>query len=180
MKDSINDRTDKYGGTLDNRCRFPLEVVEAVSNEIGADRVGLRLSPFSDSLGAGDSNPDALGLYMAESLNKYRILYCHVLEPRFGPSWENEDTSYSLMPMREAFKGTFLVSGGYDRELGNQAILEKKADGIAYGRSFLANPDLPRRFELNAPLNMYDMATFCVSDPVQGYTDYPFLETDSE
>ncbi|KAL5697339.1 12-oxophytodienoate reductase [Ranunculus cassubicifolius] len=180
MKDSINDRTDKYGGTLENRCRFPLEVVEAVSNEIGADRVGLRLSPFSDFFEAGDSNPDALGLYMAESLNKYGILYCHVLEPRFGPSWENEDTSYSLAPMRKAFKGTFLAAGGYDRELGNKAILEKKADAIAYGRSFLANPDLPRRFELNAPLNMYDRSTFYVSDPDQGYTDYPFLDSVSE
>ncbi|KAL8141441.1 hypothetical protein V2J09_007462 [Rumex salicifolius] len=82
MKDSVNDRTDQYGGSLENRCRFGLEVLEAVIDEIGADRVGMRLSPFASYNEAGDSNPNALGLYMAQSLNKYGILYCHVVEPR--------------------------------------------------------------------------------------------------
>ncbi|KAB1210904.1 12-oxophytodienoate reductase 2 [Morella rubra] len=82
MKDQVNDRTDQYGGSLENRCRFALEIVEAVANEIGADKVGIRLSPFADYMESGDSNPKALGLHMAESLNTYGILYCHMVEPR--------------------------------------------------------------------------------------------------
>ncbi|KAL8133192.1 12-oxophytodienoate reductase 1-like isoform X2 [Apium graveolens] len=180
LKDQINDRTDEYGGSLEKRCRFALEVVEAVSEEIGADRVGLRLSPFADYLESGDSNPEALGLYMAESLNKYGILYLHVIEPRMKTAWEKFECSESLTPMRKAFNGTFIVAGGYGREDGNKAVAENRADLVAYGRVFLANPDLPRRFELDAPLNKYDRNTFYTSDPVVGYTDYPFLdETDS-
>ncbi|PON33915.1 NADH:flavin oxidoreductase/NADH oxidase [Parasponia andersonii] len=176
LKDQVNDRTDEYGGSLENRCRFALEIVEAVSNEIGADRVGLRLSPFAYYNESGDSNPQELGLYMAESLNKYGILYCHVIEPRMKTEGEKGETPYSLVSMRKAFKGTFIVAGAYNREDGNQAVAENHADLIAYGRLFLANPDLPKRFELNAPLNKYDRNTFYTSDPVIGYTDYPFLD----
>ncbi|CDP21815.1 unnamed protein product, partial [Coffea canephora] len=140
LKDRVNDRTDEYGGSLENRCRFALEIVEAVSDAIGADRVGIRLSPFANYNGASDSNPKALALHMAEALNKYGILYLHM-----------------------AFK----------------AVVENRADLIAYGRIFLANPDLPKRFELNAPLNTYNRATFYIPDPVVGYTDYPFLETNA-
>eukprot|EP01018_Ginkgo_biloba_P029434 Gb_03936 [translate_table: standard] len=114
MKDSINDRTDRYGGTLENRCRFPLEVVEAVANEIGADRVGIRLSPFADYVESGDSNPEGLGLYMAKALNKFNILYAHFVE--------SIATDKSLLPLRKAFKRTFMVADGYDREDGNSAI----------------------------------------------------------
>ncbi|XXG39478.1 hypothetical protein AAC387_Pa01g0428 [Persea americana] len=177
MKDQANDRTDEYGGSLENRCRFPLEVVEAVANEIGADRVGIRLSPFADYMDAGDSNPEALGLYMAKSLNKYGILYCHMVEPRMGKLNLVRETPYSLKPMREAFKGTFIAAGGYNREQGNSSIANNYADLVAYGRLFLANPDLPRRFELDAPLNKYNRDTFYTPDPVIGYTDYPFLES---
>ena len=176
MKDEINDRTEKYGGSLENRCRFALEVVEAVSDEIGADRVGIRLSPFANYMESGDSNPEALGLYMAEALNKYGILYCHMVEPRMNIFGVAEDTHYSLVPMRKAFKGTFLVAGGYNREDGIKAVAENRADLVVYGRLFLANPDLPKRFELDAPLNKYKRETFYLSDPVIGYTDYPFLE----
>ncbi|KAG2710144.1 hypothetical protein I3760_04G011800 [Carya illinoinensis] len=176
MKDHVNDRTDQYGGSLENRCRFALEIVDAVANEIGAERVGIRLSPFADYMESGDSNPKALGLYMAESLNKYGILYCHMVEPRMNGVLEKPNTSDSLLPMRKAFKGCFLVAGGYDREEGNNAIIENRADLVAYGRPFLANPDLRRRFELDVPLNKYNRETFYTSDPVVGYTDYPFLE----
>ncbi|KAH9781312.1 12-oxophytodienoate reductase 2 [Citrus sinensis] len=179
MKDQVNDRTDQYGGSLENRCRFALEIVEAVSNEIGADRVGIRLSPFANYMESGDSNPEALGLYMAESLNKYGILYCHMVDPRMKTVGEKSECPHSLLLMRKAFKGTFLVAGGYDREDGNKAIAEGRADLVVYGRFFLANPDLPRRFEFNAPLNKYNRETFYVSDPVVGYTDYPFLDTSS-
>ncbi|KAH8490092.1 hypothetical protein H0E87_022568 [Populus deltoides] len=177
MKDQVNDRTDQYGGSLENRCRFALEVVGAVVDEIGADRVGIRLSPYANYGQAGDSNPGALGLYMVESLNKYGILFCHMVEPRMKTVGERVESPHSLLPMRKAFNGTFIVAGGYDREEGNKAIAENYSDLVAYGRVFLANPDLPRRFELDAPLNKYDRRTFYTTDPVIGYTDYPFLES---
>ncbi|KAB2616853.1 12-oxophytodienoate reductase 11 [Pyrus ussuriensis x Pyrus communis] len=176
LKDHVNDRTDQYGGSVENRCRFALEIVEAVVNEIGADKVGIRLSPFADFMDSGDSNPKELGLCMANSLNKYGILYCHMVEPRITIAAEKRDHSHSLVPMRKAFNGTFIAAGGYEKEDGNNALAEGRADLIAYGRIFLANPDLPKRFELTAPLNKYNRETFYTSDPVVGYTDYPFLE----
>ncbi|KAL2529323.1 12-oxophytodienoate reductase 2 [Forsythia ovata] len=178
LKDQINDRTDEYGGSLENRCRFALELIEAVSNEIGANRVGMRLSPYADCNESPDSNRDALGLYMANSLNKYNIIYLHVIEPRINGSTtinENE-TPHRLLPMIKAFKNTFIAAGGFSRRDGNKAIAENYADLISFGRLFLANPDLPRRFELDAPLNEYNRSTFYIPDPVVGYTDYPFLE----
>ncbi|KAJ0795510.1 putative 12-oxophytodienoate reductase [Helianthus annuus] len=99
---------------------------------------------------------------MAESLNEFKILYCHMVEPRMKSVFE---------------KGTFISAGGYGRDDGNKAVAENRTDLVAYGRLFLANPDLPKRFELNAPLNKYDRSTFYTRDPVVGYTDYPFLET---
>ncbi|KAH1121446.1 hypothetical protein J1N35_004606 [Gossypium stocksii] len=176
LKDQVNDRTDEYGGSLENRCRFPLQVVEAVADEIGADRVGIRLSPFADYNDCADSNPEALGLYMAQSLNKYGILYCHMIEPRMITQFESQKTKNSLLPMRKAFKGTFIVAGGYNREEGNEVVAKGGADLVAFGRLFLANPDLPRRLELNAVLNKYDRNTFYTKNPVVGYTDYPFLD----
>ncbi|KAJ4717539.1 12-oxophytodienoate reductase [Melia azedarach] len=176
MKDQANDRTDQYGGSLENRCRFPLEIVEAVVNEVGAERVGVRLSPFAAYMEAGDSNPEALGLYMAKALNKFQILYLHVIEPRMIKLNDKYETPHSLLPMRSAFNGTFIAAGGYDRDDGNKAIAENYADLVAYGRLFLANPDLPKRLEIDAPLNKYNRSTFYIPDPVVGYTDYPFLE----
>ncbi|KAH0776295.1 hypothetical protein KY290_007706 [Solanum tuberosum] len=142
LKDQVNDRTDQYGGSLENRCRFALEIVEAVVNEIGADRVGIRLSPFADYKDSGDSNPSALGLYMAESLNKYGIAYCHMVEPRMKTPLQKVECLDSLVPMRKAFRGTFIVTSGYDREDGNKAVDEGRADLVAYGRMFIPNPDL--------------------------------------
>ncbi|XP_028787180.1 12-oxophytodienoate reductase 2-like [Neltuma alba] len=180
MKDQVNDRTDEYGGSLENRCRFPLEVVKALSNEIGPERVGIRLSPFADYFECEDSNPEKLGLYMASALNKYGILYCHMVEPRMKTVGENVEGPHSLVPMRKAFNGTFIVAGGYDRKEGNNAVAENRADLVAYGRWFLSNPDLPKRFELDAPLNTYNRDTFYIPDPVVGYTDYPFLDGSSQ
>ncbi|XP_010930422.2 putative 12-oxophytodienoate reductase 11 [Elaeis guineensis] len=171
LKDQINDRTDQYGGSMENRCRFALEIVQAVVDEIGADRVGIRLSPYT----AGDSDPDALGLYMVNSLNKFGISYCHMVEPSMAKEGEKVETPHSLLPMRKAFKGTFIAARGYNKEEGNKAVSSGYADLVAYGRLFLANPDLPQRFELDAPLNNYNSSTFYTPDPVVGYTDYPFL-----
>ncbi|KAJ1704225.1 hypothetical protein LUZ63_004004 [Rhynchospora breviuscula] len=176
MKDSSNSRTDKYGGSLENRCRFALEIVEAISNEIGPDRVGIRLSPFTDYMECFDSDPETLGMYMVQSLNKFNILYCHMIEPRMAIVEGRYQIPHRLSPMRKAFNGTFLAAGGYNKEEGNKVVAEGYTDLVVYGRLFLANPDLPRRFELNAPLNKYNRLTFYTSDPVEGYTDYPFLE----
>ncbi|KAK8938886.1 putative 12-oxophytodienoate reductase 5 [Platanthera zijinensis] len=176
MKDNVNDRTDEYGGSLENRCRFALEIVEAVAKEIGADRVGIRLSPFADYKGCWDSNPEQLGLYMVQSLNKYDILYCHMVEPRMSIVDVRRNIPNRLLPMRKAFNGTFLAAGGYDREEGNKVVDEGYTDLVVFGRLFLANPDLPKRFELNTTLNEYIKLTFYISDPTVGYTDYPFLD----
>lgn len=128
---------------------------------------------------SGDWNPEALGLYLVQAMNKHGILYCHIVEPRMKTPEGIFECKESLTPMRIAFKGTFIVAGGYSREDGNKAVEEGRTgtDLVAYGRTFLANPDLLRRFELNEPLNKYDRSTFYTSDPVVGYTDYPFLET---
>ncbi|TYH30686.1 hypothetical protein ES288_A01G114700v1 [Gossypium darwinii] len=177
LKDQVNDRTNEYGGSLENRCPFPLQVVEVVTDEIGADRVGIRLSPFADYNDCADSNPKALGLYMAQSLNKYGILYCHMIEPRMITQFEeSQKTKNSLSPMRKAFKRTFIVASGYNREEGNEVVVKGGADLVAFGRLFLANPDFPRRFELNVVLNKYDRNTFYTQNPVVGYTDYSFLD----
>lgn len=181
LKDKVNDRDDEYGGSLENRCRFPLQVVKAVADEIGADKVGVRLSPFADYNDCQDYDPQALGLHMAQSLSQLGILYCHMIEPRmvtqFHKSDSNTHTKGSLMPIRKVFNGTFIVAGGYDnRSEGNRVIACDAADLVAYGRLFLANPDLPTRFELNAELNQPDTTTFYTHDPVLGYTDYPFLQ----
>ncbi|WCJ44722.1 12-oxophytodienoate reductase 1 [Euphorbia peplus] len=176
LKDQVNNRTDEYGGTIENRCRFPLQVVAAIADEIGPDRVGIRLSPFANYNDCEDLNPETLGLHMVESLNKYKILYCHVIEPRMIQQFESHETTKSLLQMRKAFNGTFIVAGGYTRDNGNEVIANGEADLVAFGRLFLANPDLPKRFEVNAPLNEYDRSTFYTSDPIVGYTDYPFLE----
>ncbi|XP_028801616.1 12-oxophytodienoate reductase 1-like [Neltuma alba] len=179
MKDQVNDRTDEYGGSLENRCRVPLEVVKAVADEIGPERVGIRLSPFTDSEECVDSNPKELALYMATSLNKYGILYLYIVDPKRKTDKEKAECPDGLVRIRKAFNGTSITAGGYKREDGNRAIAENRADLVAYGRWFLANPDLPKRFEIDAPLNKYHKETFYTSDPVIGYTDYPFLEDSS-
>ncbi|CAD6260776.1 unnamed protein product [Miscanthus lutarioriparius] len=160
LKDHVNERTDIYGGSLENRCRFAVEIVQAVVDEIGADKVGIRLSPFANYSGPVDSNPEALGLYMANALNNFGVLYCHVVVPRTVRNGENSETPSCIGLMRSAFKGTVIVAGGYSREDGNHAISSGYADLVAYGHLFLSNPDLPRRFEIDATLNKYKSETF--------------------
>jgi 12-oxophytodienoic acid reductase len=166
----------RYGGSIENNCRFALEVVKAVADEVGADRVGIRLSLHQFYSDMQISDPLALGLHLIEGLNKLNILYAHFVEPRMGPGTASIETEKNLLPYRKAFKNTFLAAGGYSREDGINAIESGYADLVVYGRLFLANPDLPKRFALNAPLNPYDRSTFYIQDQVRGYTDYPFLE----
>lgn len=173
LKDGINDRSDKYGGSMENRARFLVEIVEAVTEEIGADRVGVKLSPFSHSYGATDSDATGLSVFLAETLNRYNLLYLMGVE---ASGCGDEESAESLWPMRKAFKGTFFIGASAGAEEGHEAVRNGKADMVVYGRLFLANPDLVKRFALNAPLNDYNRDTFYSQDPVVGYTDYPFLE----
>ena len=116
MKDSTNDRNDMYGGTLENRCRFTSEVVAAVAGEVGADRLGVRLSPFADYMDCSDSDPETLALHVIHrTLNPTGMLYCHMLEPRMrvNPDDGKLTLPHMLLPFRKAFRGTFIVSGGY-------------------------------------------------------------------
>ncbi|NP_001312484.1 12-oxophytodienoate reductase-like protein [Nicotiana tabacum] len=168
LNDQANDRTDEYGGSIENRCRLALEIIEAVVKEIGADKVGIKLSLFSELHGEKDSNLEPLATYLAKELTKLGILYLHAVEPREAPR--------CLESIRMAFEGTLISSGGYDKTEGDEAIAENYADLISFGRLFLANPDLPNRFEVNAPLNKHDRSTFYMTDPVVGYTDYPSLQ----
>ncbi|KAH0678891.1 hypothetical protein KY284_019976 [Solanum tuberosum] len=168
LNDQVNDRTDEYGGSIENRCRLALEIIGAVVEEIGADRVGIKLSLFSEVYGKKDSNPEFLSTYLASELTKLGVLYLHVFEPKDEPR--------CLKSIRSAFEGTLIASGGYNKTDGDEAITESYADLVSFGRLFLANPDLPKRFEANAPLNKHDRSTFYKTDPVVGYTDYPSLE----
>ncbi|CAM0870181.1 unnamed protein product [Alopecurus aequalis] len=177
MKDSANDRADEYGGSLENRCRFVVEIVDSLVREVGAHRVGIRLSPFVDYMDCVDSDPEALALYLVEQLNKHQgFLYCHMVEPRMAIVDGRRQIPHGLLHFKKAFSGTFIAAGGYDKEEGDKVVSDGYADLVAYGRIFLANPDLPRRFELGATLNDYDRSTFYTQDPVTGYTDYPLLD----
>ncbi|GKV17910.1 hypothetical protein SLEP1_g28363 [Rubroshorea leprosula] len=189
LKDGINDRTDEYGGSLANRCKFLIQVVQAVVSAIGAERVGVRVSPAIDHLDATDSNPLTLGLAVIERLNKLqlqfgsKLTYLHITQPRYtaygqtesGRPGSEDEEAHMIRTWRRAFQGTFMCSGGFTRELGMQAVAEGDADLVSYGRLFIANPDLVLRFKVNAPLNKYIRKTFYTQDPVVGYTDYPFL-----
>ncbi|KAE9610805.1 hypothetical protein Lal_00021188 [Lupinus albus] len=194
LKDGINDRTDEYGGSYENRCRFLLEVVKAVVSGIGAKRVAVRISPAIDHLDATESDPLDLGLAVVERVNNLqkelgsKLAYLHVTHPRYSDSTKpeldkhciEEEGGKLLRTLRKAYEGTFMSSGGFTRDSGIEAIAQGDADLVSYGRYFISNPDLVLRFKLNAPLNHYDRMTFYTHDPVIGYTDYPFLNKPSE
>eukprot|EP00850_Spirogloea_muscicola_P007403 SM000037S13538 [mRNA] locus=s37:559232:561869:+ [translate_table: standard] len=181
IKDGMNKRTDDYGGTPEKRARFCLEVVAAVTEEVGVERVGMRLSPFGGFLDATDSDPYVTNLLIIDELNKkYPLLYLHMIEPRVVGNSDREESDVpkdqTLKPFRCQFKNVFIAAGGFKKESGEKALEIGDADLICYGRLWLSNPDLPRRFELGSELNKYDRATFYSPDQVKGYTDYPFLE----
>ncbi|XP_021714017.1 12-oxophytodienoate reductase 7-like isoform X2 [Chenopodium quinoa] len=184
LKDGINDRTDEYGGSLENRCRFLMQILDAVIKAIGIERIGVKISPTLYHQEAHDSDQLGLGLAVVERLNKLQeeqgLKFCY-LQIQAGTFTHGitEKEAELLRKLRRAYQGTFMISGGFNKELGMKAIAEGDADLIAYARLFLSNPDLVHRFEINAPLNEYDSATFYSHDPVVGYTDYPFLDESS-
>ncbi len=166
LQDSTNHRTDAYGGSLENRARLLLEAVDAAVSVWGAGRVGVHLSPRGEIHTMGDSNPAATFGYVARELGKRGIAFLCVRE------YEAAD---SLGPMLKAeFGGTYIANEGFGRESAEAAIAAGRADAVAFGVQYIANPDLARRFELKAPLNRPNPATFYAPGP-GGYTDYPAL-----
>ncbi|MBV6621639.1 MAG: alkene reductase [Rivularia sp. (in: Bacteria)] len=177
LQDNANHRTDEYGGSIENRARFLLEITQAAAYVWGKERVGVRLSPSSTFNDMHDSNPTATFSYIAEQLNRLKIAYLHVVEPRIkgNVTIEDDGTGLGAKFFRPIFKGTIIAAGGYTRDTGEEFIKDNNADFIAYGRLFVSNPDLPKRFALKAELNKYDRSTFYTSGE-EGYIDYPNLK----
>ena len=171
LKDKTNKRDDEYGGSIENRCRFALEVVEAVTAAIGADRVGLRLSPNVPNGGIADSDPLALFSHLGTKLNAYDLAYIHVHE---GLRDGQKPAPWVSTKFREVYKGKLILNGNYNQEIATAALANNEADAIAFGKFFIANPDLVERFKTNAPLNAPQPDTFYKGGP-EGYTDYPPL-----
>ncbi len=178
MATGSNHRTDQYGGSLENRARLALEVVDAVCEVMGADRVGIRISPFIEIFGLSDDEPEEMAFYVADQLDRRGLAYLHVNEP----DWAGGDiklTDDFRRGLRERFShGALIFCGHYTDKKAERLIQEGIADGAAFGRPYIANPDLVERFRRDAPLNEPDSSTFYGGDE-RGYTDYPFLEEET-
>jgi len=169
LRDSANQRRDRYGGSIENRARFLLEVVDATAAEFGADRVGVRLSPHALGDGTFDTTPEATFRYVAEHLGRRDLAYLHLIEPVTTP-----DEARLATALREAFLGPLILCGGFQRATAQRALSESHADGIAFGVGFIANPDLVERLQGDAPWNTPDPSTFYAGGD-RGYLDYPYL-----
>jgi len=174
LRDGTNKRTDAYGGSIENRARLLLEVTAAVVDVWGADRVGVRLSPSSTFNSMSDSDPTATFSYAIEALNQFGLAYLHLLEPSEADA-RHGGTLIPTSYFRPLFKGTLMTNWDYDRDKANAAIASGDADLVSFGKLFIANPDLPERFRINASLNEPDPSTF-YGGGEQGYIDYPALE----
>jgi len=167
LQDSTNHRTDEYGGSVENRARFMLDVADAAISVWGPGRVGMHLAPRCDIHWMGDSNPAETFGYVAKELGKRKIAFLcareSLQEPRLGPS------------LKKAFGGVYIANEKFTHETGEQVLGQHEADAVAFGQLFIANPDLPRRFAENASLNEPNPALFYASGP-EGYVDYPSLE----
>ncbi|MET0518430.1 MAG: alkene reductase [Burkholderiaceae bacterium] len=173
MRDSINDRTDQYGGSIENRARLTIEVMTAIAAAIGPGRTGLRLSPVTPVNDAGqDSDAQALFNHVAEQLAPLKLAFLHIIEGQTGGP--RDVAPFDYQAMRARFKGPWMANNGYTREMALKAVAEGQADMVAFGRDFISNPDLVRRLKLNAPLQPIDKATLYGGDAA-GYTDYPAL-----
>jgi N-ethylmaleimide reductase len=178
LQDGSNKRDDKYGGSIENRARLLLEVVDAVVEVWGSKRVGVRLSPYGTFNDMQDSDPVALFTYVISELSKREIVFLDLIEPRSSGAG-SRDGNIEGRPdvatiFRSLFKGVLISAGGYDSESAKEAVSTGKADAVAFGRYFISNPDLPERIKRNADLNRYDRGTF-YGGTEKGYTDYPAL-----
>jgi N-ethylmaleimide reductase len=173
LRDGTNKRTDRYGGSVENRLRFLLEVTEAVTAVWGGERTGLRLSPVSPANDISDSDPMAVFGPAVEAVNRFDLAYVHFVEGATGGD-RNVAPDFDFAKLRRAFHGLTMMNNGYDRDLAVAAVREGRADLVAFGRPYIANPDLVERLRRGAPLAKPDNATFYGGD-AHGYTDYPAL-----
>ncbi len=170
LQDKTNHRADEYGGSIENRARFMLEVADAVVSVWGASRVGMHLAPRGDAHDMGDSNRLATFSYVARELGRRKLAFLCARER------QAED---SIGPqLKKAFGGVYIANERFTKESASEILAIGDADAVAFGQQFIANPDLPRRFALNAPLNAPDPNTFYAPGP-KGYTDYPYLESEA-
>ena len=179
LKSNANYRKDDYGGTIENRARLLLEVVRGIADDLGGGKVGIRLSPVTPANGIEDDHPQPLFDYVVRQLGGMNLAYVHVIEGATGGPREVEGHPFDYEALKAAYreaggKGAWMVNNGYDKARAEQAVNEGD-DLIAFGRSFIANPDLVRRLRENAPLNKPDKDTF-YGGGAHGYTDYPTLD----
>jgi N-ethylmaleimide reductase len=177
LQDGSNHRTDAYGGSIENRARLLLEVVEAIASVWGPSHVGVRIAPSGIWNGMSDSNPRALFGYVAAQLNRFHLAYLHIIEPRVEGNIVTRESEGPVAAqfLRRIFDGPIIAAGGFEPDSAEAIVANGTADAVAFGRHFVSNPDLPKRIELNEPLTPYDRDTFYTFE-AHGYTDYPFYE----
>jgi len=174
LRDSINDRTDHYGGSVENRARLLVEVMQAIVAEIGGGRTGLRLSPVTPANDAGqDSDPQALYEYAVAQLAPLGLAFLEVVEGSTGGPRDFAPFDYAAL--RRRFDGAWMVNNGYQRQMAMQIVASGAADLVSFGRPFIGNPDLVRRLREDAPLAAFDKKTLYAGG-AKGYTDYPTLD----
>jgi N-ethylmaleimide reductase len=178
LKDGSNQRTDDYGGSMENRARLLLEVTRAVTDAVGGGKTGIRLSPVTPANDAKDSDPQPLFDYVIRQLASMNLAYIHIIEGATGGPRVIDDRPFDYAALKAAYrsaggKGAWMVNNGYDKALAEQAVANG-ADLVAFGRPYIANPDLVERLKAGAPLNTPDKATF-YGGREKGYTDYPTL-----
>lgn len=174
LRDSVNDRSGPYGGSIANRARLLLEVMQAVTEEIGAGRTGVRLSPMTTFTAPLDSDPQTLYGYVVEKLAPLGLAYLHVIEGETGGTRTPEGKVFDYAALHRAFPGAWMLNNGYSRELAVDTVANGKADLIAFGRPFISTPDLVRRLREDKPLNEL-RADKLYGGGAEGYTDYPTL-----
>jgi N-ethylmaleimide reductase len=178
IETGTNKRTDAYGGPVENRARLLFEVTEALIPMWGPERVGVRLSPLGRMNDIHDDDPEATFGFLAEQLSAYRLAYLHIVNPAMEQMQKGEPPDARALAMveliRGSYQGTLMIAGGFDADTAEQWLRERRADLIAFGRKFLANPDLPARLRTRAALNNDDPTTY-YGGGERGYTDYPTL-----
>ena len=174
LRDGSNHRTDAYGGSIENRVRFLVEVMAAVIGEVGADKVGVRLSPVSPVNDSNESQPQPLFEHVVRELEKLHPVYIHVVEGATGGPRDIAPFDYAAL--RKLYTGIWMVNNGYTRDMAEQAIASGHADLVSFGRAMISNPDLVRRFKEGAPINeLFTDAPLYGGQGPHGYTDYPSL-----
>jgi N-ethylmaleimide reductase len=170
LRDGSNQRSGRYGGSMENRARLLLEVTQAACNVFGKDRVGVRISPLNSFNSMKDSDPVALATFVAERLSELQVGYLHLMRADFFGVQKGD----VVTPVRKAFRGVLVGNMGYTPDEAQAAVQSGAVDAIAFGTPFLANPDLPRRIREKAPLNEANAKSF-YTPGAKGYTDYPAL-----